>query len=356
MKWIGSLLLFSLTLPMTYASPLKLDESWESISDPEIMSYFFTRDFALLPLSGTVADKNKYWSGDYWALNKGNINYRWNAKKKIGFNLKSPSKDYVRRMSIPELSELAPSEKYDLFTGNYDYPLKNEVARVAADSQAEIWEGICHGWSPASMNHEEPTPKLMTNPDGIEIPFGSTDIKALISYYYAYGFEVPDTHQMGRRCYQGPWFNNQRDCYEDLNAGAFHIVLANRLGIDGKGFIADLHRYKEVWNHPITSYQSRVIGFGKPKRDSAPGTVKTINVSTVMTYVDEDGHDWRPVIGTPKQFYKKVTYQYSLDLNNSGTIIGGEWISKLRPDFLWLKGRPRQYEGLLSRLGELLND
>ncbi|MCM2348764.1 MAG: hypothetical protein NDI69_02005 [Bacteriovoracaceae bacterium] len=355
MKLISCFLIL-ISLPSTYASALNFDERWEMNSDPEIMSYFFTREFDQLPLKGTVSDKNKYWSGDYWALNKGNINYRWNARRKVGFNLNSPSKQKAMAMSIPQLAELSPSEKYDLFTGRYDYPLREEVSRIAADRSAEIWEGICHGWAPATMNHKEPTPKLMVNPDGIEIPFGSSDIKALLSYYYAYGFEVPDTFQMGRRCFSNSsWFNRDKNCQQDMNAGAFHIVLANRLGIDGKGFIADLNRYKQVWNHPISSYQSVITGTQGPLRRSAPGTVKVINLKTTITYVDERGHDWRPVIGTAKQYFKQMTYYYGLDIDRSGTIIGGEWTSSARPDFLWLKHKPRKFEGVLHRLQELVD-
>lgn len=327
---------------------MHIDEAWDSVSDPEIMSYHFIKDFNALPLSGAVTSSEKYWSGDYWALKKGNINYRWFAKNKIGFNLNSPTRDRAKKMSIPELAELSPSEKYDLFTGRYDYPLKNEVYRIS-DPGAEIWEGICHGWSPAAMNHNEPRAKLVRNPDGIEIPFGSSDIKALISYYYAYSYSATDTHQVGRRCFKDPrMFSspNERDCTNDLNAGAFHVILANRIGKDGKGFVADLQRYKEVWNHPITSYKSTVTG-----RTSAG-----VRVRTTITYVDENGHDWQPVKGTPKQEFKTADYEYLIELDGTGKITGGEWISKQRPDFLWLVSRPREFTGTLSRLEELLDD
>lgn len=341
MKRIFTLCLL-LSSGISFAS---IDVPWELDSDPVIMSSFFQKKLQALPLSGKVTDTTKYWSGDYWALKKGNINYRWYSKNKIGFGLNSPDKLRAQKMSIPELAELSPSEKYDLFLGRYDYPLKNEVNGIA-DRNAETWEGICHGWSPASMNHNEPTPKLMTNPDGIGIPFGSTDIKALLSYYYAYAHKAPDTHQMGKRCFKGPFFNREKDCKEDMNAGAFHIVLTNRLGLDGKGFIADLQRYEEVWNHPITAYKSEIVtNYGR-----------TVEVRTEITYVDENGHDWQTVIGTKKQASKKTIYRYSLDLDSEGVIIGGNWISKERPDFLWLMAKPRKFEGLLSRLGELLND
>lgn len=349
-----SALTFCLSSPL-YSAPLKLDEAWQSDSAPEIMSYYFQKNFYSLPLSGKIFDTGRYWSGDYWALNKGSINYRWFARYKIGFNLDSPSKERAMKMSIPELAALSPSEKYDLFTGRYDYPLKNEVSGIA-DPRAEHWEGMCHGWSPASMNHQEPRAKVMRNPDGIEIPFGSTDIKALISFYYGYQYSAPDTHQIGKRCFKKAFMNRERHCNEDLNAGTFHIVLANRLGLDGKGFIADLQRYEEVWNHPITAFESLVLNEGPPERNSAPGTTRVLNLKTTITYLDENGHDWQPVIGTKKQFHKKLTYFYKVEINSSGEIIGGEWSSKGRPDFLWLMNRPRKFEGIMNRLGELLDD
>lgn len=339
-----------------YPAPLKISEAWDEDSDPQIMSYYYVRGFSKLPLSGQVDQStNKLWSGNYWSLSKGNINYRWYSKNKKGFNLDSPDKQRLKRMSIAELAELAPSEKYDLFTGRYDYPLRNEVNKIANPS-ALIWEGICHGWSPATINHNEPLPKLMINPDGIAIPFGSSDIKALISYYYAHGFRSSDTHQMGKRCFEDKVLDKGRNCWEDLNAGSFHIILTNRLGIDGKSFVADLNRFKEVWNHPLTAFESRVVSEDKPIRESAKNTVKTIRIQTTITYLDENGNDWHPVIGTSKQEYKKLNYEYRLDIDSVGSIIGGNWISKDRPDFLWMSARPRKFEGSLSRLEELLDD
>ncbi len=45
-----------------------------------------------------------------------------------------------------------------------------------------------------------------------------------------------------------------------------------------------------------------------------------------------------------------------LDLDANDKIIGGDWESDNRPDFLWVKYRPANFSGTLWRLGELLND
>ena len=318
-----------------------LDRQWMRISDPLIMSSSFNRNFASLPLNGKVADLQKYWSSDYWARYKGGINYRWNAARPTGFNLVSPTKAQAQTMSISQLSALAPSEKWDLFIGRYDYPVKNEVAGYASPNRP-TWEGICDGWAGAAMNHDEPLPITMTNPDGIKIPFGSSDIKALVSWYYAKkhsgGYAL-----MGRRC-NGTTTGDDR-CEHDMNAGAFHIVLTNRLGKDGKGFIADIDRNSEVWNHLTYNFRSTIQNSNM------------IKVSTVVSYVWLlSRNSWNPVLGTSRQVTRTRTYNYYLDINAEGNIIGGEWISTQRPDFLWLERPVSRFTGVFSRLGELLSE
>jgi hypothetical protein len=343
--------IFLLLLPLLSKASPDLFFPWESYSDPRIMSGNFEKKYDRLPIAGNVHAEKKYWSGDYWALNKGNINYRWHSPRPSGFNLRSPTRDEAKKMDLAELSHLAPSEKYDLYMGRYDYPLKEEVNKIA-DRHASSWEGICHGWAPASMNHEEPFAKAATNPDGIRIPFGSSDIKALISYYYAYG-PVTDTHQMGRRCYED---GNDADCDEDLNAGAFHIVLTNKVGLSHEGIIIDLKRGQEVWNHPITSFKSEFTGYSPPLETSAPGTTRRAKIKTSVKVVLGTGNYWETVKGTSAQKEENEKYVYYLDLSADNEIIGGDWESKERPDFLWVKYRSAKFEGLFWKLPTLLND
>ncbi len=63
-------------------------------------------------------------------------------------------------MSQSAFRALAPSEKWDIFNGRYDYPVRNEVNRYASPSRP-TWEGICDGWAGAAMNHDEPLPIIV---------------------------------------------------------------------------------------------------------------------------------------------------------------------------------------------------
>ena len=342
-------LAFFSILPLTAQATSQFLKPWERFSDPVIMSKDFVRTFSELPKEAIVTDKRKYWSSDYWPLNKGGINLRWNSTKPNGFDLVSPDKSSVFKMTLNELKQLSPSEKFDLYRGDYSYALKKEVAGRTSPRRKD-WEGICHGWAAAALNHNEPQPKLVKNPDGIQIPFGSSDIKALLSYYYAYKYKPVSTHQMGRRC------NGAQHCEEDMNAGAFHIVLANQLGLQGKGFIADIENGREVWNHVAYDYETQIIEDNlSPGFDSAPGTYKVVRVKTEINVVfNIIRNSWFPVVGTPLQTFKSNIYEYDLDLDEKGAIIGGKWISELRPDFLWTMAPVLRFQGNFQKLKFLL--
>lgn len=314
------------------------------------------RNFNQLPLTGTANSKGKFWSGNYWPMRKGNINYRWNSPRHETFGYDSPTQDEVIKMSQEEIAVLSPSEKFDLYMGRYDYPLKKEVYTYA-HPDAKSWEGICNGWSPATINHNEPTPKTVRNRSGVIIPFGSSDIKALISYYYAFIHKAQTTGQMGRRCPAGRWFNWDEDCKDDLDAGEFHVFLTNKLGKRSESFLVDIERYKEVWNHPAISYESEIEKEENPSRHDPEGTAKVIKMKTRVTYLNgQRTNSWEPVLGTPAQSYSKREYTYELYLNEKNDVMSGKWTSKDRPDFLWTMSGTRNFQGLLQGLGELLND
>jgi hypothetical protein len=338
----------------SFASSQGIERAWMSYSNPGIMNSNFEKHFSRLPRVAEVKDPHRFWSSDYWPRNRGGINYRWNSSTPRGFNYSSPTRSRALTMTQSQLRALAPSEKWDLFIGRYDYPLKREVASYASPSRPS-WEGICDGWSGAALNHDEPTAKVLTNPDGIKIPFGSSDIKALLSWYYARKF-ADGNSQMGRRCRGGA--TSSYKCTNDLNAGAFHIVLANKVGLEGRSFIADIERLSQVWNHIPYNYQSTVLYSNlRPRATSAPGTVRLMRIKTIVNYVWLlDKNSWNPVLGTEDQKLKARTYEYYLDMDRNGVIIGGDWISTQRPDFLWLSRRASSFSGMFQQLPELLND
>lgn len=334
----------------------EMDDRWEGFSAPEIMSAGFNHQFLALPLEGQIPGGTKGWSSTYWPSNKAGIANRWNSPLKETFKYSSPNREAVAKMSIDQLKLLSPAEKFDLLLGQYDYSFKQEVYG-STSKRAKDWAGICHGWAPAAMLHNEPSPKTLKNPDGISIPFGAADIKGILSYYYAFYTDDQDTDQMGLRCFFGSWMGGARGCANDLNAGAFHIVIANKLGLMKEGFLVDIDRYNEVWNQPAYGFKTKIIDGNLPaSRGAARAAVREVLVQTEFFYVDESDPTWNVVHGTESQKISKLDLEYRLELDANGNIVGGEWESSDRPDFLWNKEKVESFEGIFSILPKLLND
>lgn len=300
------------------------------------------RKFHLLPLTGEIKNKSTLWSGDYWPFNKGSINKRWNTDNKEGFDLTSPTKEEIFLLDQNQIAKLSPSEKFDLYNDDYDYTLRREV-EILANINAPDWEGMCQGWAIATVNYSEPNAIEVTNSEGIRIPFGSSDIKALLGYYYSFAI-LADTEQIGKRCESDT--SSGPECNEDLDAGTFHLALTNKLGVFGDSFIVDVARGNQVWNHPVYSYHSQIT----VQRRNA------IDIKTRVVFIDEvDTNTWETILGTNHQSFTKRQYEYRLELTNEGNIIGGKWLSEERPDFIWNAQKVTDFEGKFSKLIHLIN-
>ncbi len=290
-------------------SSSSLKEEWNEQNDPlNFLPTDFERKFAALPTASTL--EKAPWSDSYWPSYLGGIALRWNTP----FNYYEDSFRYralpyrrIRRMGPAQLAGLSPAEKFDLLNGDYNYTLLNsERSRTGRNSPT--WEGLCHGW-------------------------------ALIDLYVG-NFSDSRTYFVAERCNvdlsRNPSAAVSPEC-RDTNAGTFHLVLTNQIGIKREGFVADITRDLQVWNHPVYGYESRVVSeVDGASPGAATGTVKEITLETVMQFISEAGSHWESgITNTPSR-----TYNYRIELNADGQIIGGAWLTEDRPDFIWKQDPP----------------
>lgn len=329
------------------------------------------------------------------------------------FNMKRPSsKADVMRMSREEIAKLSPAEKYDIYVGDYNFTLTKDVLGKANPFDA-YWEGICHAWGTAAIEFHEPTPKSVTNRDGIVVDFGSSDLKALVTYYHdalrkAKPFWRRTSNYMitpgiGVNCdisfSKESWFIGRdgneyyktvsnghisvnrvpQDCV-DTDPGAFHIVTANQLGLMNESFVAEIIRDNEIWNQPVVGFKSKVLDESyRPRANATRGTYKQLKIETQFQYANDGGRMFWPQNDPEEEFYAwwnatngtsnyrstTKTFTYYLDLDRSGNIIGGMWLTYERPDFLWKKtnklpnnGFPRssrEGSGIMNHMFSLKN-
>lgn len=311
------------------------------VSEEILLDTSMSLNFDYLPLKGEVKREGRLWSGDAWQLNRGAINYRWNAPDKEGFTYLSPGPRQIMTYPREKMKELSPAEKMDLYNGDYDYPLRWEVDTLARQGRFS-WEGICHGWAGASMNHPEPGPVTVRNPDGVEIYFGSADIKALLSYAYSKVL-IDDNESLGKRCED---LDGDLNCDDDLTALTFHAVISNIMGLRGKSLIADVDRFKEVWNHPLVSYESTILSMKGTR------TGREAIISTKLKYADVVQKNLWEKGNADLMSY--MTVKYKIVMDEKGNMLSSEWLSYERPDFLWTVKKQNAFIGRLSKLIHLL--
>ena len=165
---------------------------------------------------------------------------------------------------------------------------------------------------------------------------------------------------------------NSDDC-QDTNAGAFHIMMSNQLGKLHEGFVIDKTRDNEIWNQPVFKFASKVVGDTTLSANHAAGAVRAVQVKTSLYYADDTDYGWtywNPTLTNlfttdngfleefarygrmlmkqgdetempvyPANVIDKAHYIYNLELNASGEIVGGEWVTFDRPDIAWFPRR-----------------
>jgi hypothetical protein len=342
--------------------------------------------FDSLPMTGKLADDRLAWSETYWPSNLGGVAYRWSSPTPQPFQYKLNSKEELMKMSEQELSQLSPAELYDISNNDYNYTLTKKALRLYTPRDL-WWEGICHGWSQAATNYPEPAAIVYTNEAGINVPIGSSDVKALLAMHEAYNYKGEKFGFVGRRCkvngkvvgeaddrdpprnrlYPAAELADSSEC-KDVNAGAFHVVISNMLGLLGKGFVADIDRFNDVWNQPIAGYTARIVGEeALDGNHRAVGIARRVRVKLGMKYGEElkfytpalaaagnlNFVSKLPVTMTPHQKFLVRDYEYIVEINGAGNVIGGEWISSTRPDFMWLYAKSGQFKNSPMPLAHL---
>ncbi len=390
-----------LLILLALASPTSHAERWDGNNNPANMDTY-NYQFDQMPLSGGVDAAHTPWSDNYWESDWGGISLRWSSltrnqldpdmheyegiDRQALFQYVPPSLNQLKQMSREEIAKLSPAEKYDILMSRYDYPtVRSERYRV--DPSIPNWQGLCHGWVAAAVNHPEPAPTDAMNAEGILIPFGSSDLKGLMTYNYgvtAYDFArgmdgAPSKKSSHLDVLNHPAFSTSMPSSEesfmseldamrprprfqnvvgqvgvhrkanDVNPGALHVVMANQLGLMHKAFLGNINltpHPNEIWNQPISSYQSRI---DYDKRGSRGGTV---GVTTELTFVVEIAQNWEKVVGTPNQRFKTIAFSYDLDIDKHGEITGGRWRAGIHPNFLW-NHHPIPVLGYFSKLNQI---
>lgn len=313
------------------------------------------------------------WSDHYWSLYQGQLAYRYadssfpnskSWKKNSDFVLKTI--DEIHFPNASSVDRLSPAEKYDLLVGDTAKTLTRKALAEGeqyyrSSGEVESWMGICHGWAVAAYVMDRPKNSIkVLAADGVTwIKFYPSDIKALASLLWA--VSPGETKFIGSRCDEKKPKQNKEGrvidtgCF-DTNPGTWHMAVVNQIGLAKRSLVMDATFDYEVWNHPIQSYSYEYFNpqslkavdsledatvameeFSKDKfkKFRSPEAVAVVGISMTVNYTVENEPTTDEKDSENNDSLNSVTYQYDLEIDRKGKIIGGEWYRNAHPDFLW---------------------
>jgi len=289
-------------------SAYNLKEPMNSRNDPKSIPGHITNLEYVLNKLPNYGEVSRIWSGPWWPLSDGGT-----SSTRYG----SPS----------------PMKKYDLATGSNANSWEIENAKKYANVG---WAGKCNGLASASIMTEEPTKQVYYK----NVLFNPVDVKALLTeMWQGSGYIVGDRCDKRVITYDQYGRINETEC-RDVNPATFHIAVANYLGLFGKALIGDKDPSEAVWNYPIKSY--KVLDKKWITKYEANYFIRKYN--DVYAY-NSEAVDF-VYIKNEVTFlnFNPTHYEYVLELDQKGKILGGEWVNdskKNHPDFLWRPQDPK---------------
>lgn len=326
------------------------------------------------------------WSSTYWPLDKGMAanayadrggHTRYFGINKMNFDSSvSRLQRRIENKSITdeEIDFMSPTEKYDLYLGDDTFTLSKAIWQSLAEAEKnskhhsiQDWEGICHGWAPASSFMKRPTKKFtVASIDGrFNIPFYPDDLKALGSLLWANSLIQDNSMVEGIRCDT----NNPAIDYgsgkvlrtrcKGVNPGVWHLSVLGLIGEKHRPFIINKNNDIEIWNQPVTGfdfkyYNPKTNETGKVEQVAVranaynddfksfrdPKTVYIVGVDMLFHYMDETEPSHAETDDKKNDSVKDMHMKYELELDEAYNVLGGEWSSENDQDRRWIPNYP----------------
>lgn len=321
-------------------------------------------------------------TGETEIRNKGNVYYTlFKRNYELKFDVLPPSSSvdaaktpYVGSWypqvsggtGIKQSNSVSALEKYDqAFNGGVNKAAQWEQQNhsVGSNDPNSGWKGHCNGYSAAAQRHAEPQ-KNVTKGSTVFTP---KDIKALLAEVYMsakfYFLGGNRCELIAQQSLPQPSSRTDRlsmgEC-DDVNPGTFHVALTNWIGIQKHTLIFDTSTKEQVWNYPHYKYEStnrvvdateamRIItGSGSASYTFNPQAVGFRSVATTVYYSEALRTEVMTSEIASASRFKTSSYNYILELDAAGRIIGGEWVGtsqQTHPDFIWVAFEPGTADG-----------
>lgn len=229
-------------------------DQWDSANNPARIGETFIYEVASLPVEGET--QLPPLASDYWPSAEDSVNRRWDGTDTLSpaekFELAFDRKGFAAAIS-EKLGTGSARNRPSCSTTDDCAPFGDgSVCVGAAKTKTCIptWWGICHGISSAAVHEPALADSIVYN----KVTFYRADIEALRGVLYAEG-GVKSQALPGSCGSDAAKATNQRGeavrpCHV-TDAGAWHVLVTNMLGLRHRGFVYDRTTDLQVWNQPV---------------------------------------------------------------------------------------------------------
>lgn len=348
-------------------------DAWDWRNDPVRLATALNYRIDELPRSGQT--EHEVWAASYWPTYEGSTNHRWLGpttsspveKYDVAFHGWSPDPAYTDLSGLRSCGSDA-QDRYGAYRATLGPAARWQAGAQGRDRMydgidndddgetdecdwedydgIETWWGLCHAWAPAAILEPEPQHAVEYNGQRFEV----SDIKALLLTAY----DDTRAYMLGGRCNAREIEHDDQgrvlaDECRDTNAGAWHVVVTNFLGLNGRAFVEDRTGGYQVWNQPVVGYEithqeeievSRaleLLGVEGTSYSFNERAERLFEVRMTTQWVTE-GHPSTQPLGR-EGYVRTDRYHYIVEVDSRGKVIGGEWLGSSRdahPDFLWV--------------------
>lgn len=240
----------------------KQEERWTSSDAPSLFATSLEFKFDALPLTGEA--QTIPWAGNYWPTYDDNINFQWDGAND------SAAVKYEKSFGVTGVEDaVSKAHGIDSRTTAKECKESSECNSALGETCGKrrgkdtgrcipTWWGICHAWAPAAILLPEPKRPVTRN----GVTFKVQDLKALATLVHnsttskfvslrcnvGAGDDVVKLDEYGRPS------NANAQC-RDTNAGTWHVLSTNYLGIKRQAFVEDRTYDHQVWNQPVRGYR-----------------------------------------------------------------------------------------------------
>ena len=279
-------------------------EEWMSSDAPSLFGANLKYTLAELPRTG--GPQVAPWAASYWPTYEDSINYKWD-----GASSESAPAKYGRAFGVSGVEDAVSSfrgidsnssRKTCKLTSECKSDLGEECAIRDGKTEGKCvptWWGVCHAWAPAAILTPEPKHAVTHN----GVTFKVNDLKALVTLSHdgvvnkfvslrCNKDDRPGAEDGERVEYDENGRPVDRAC-RDSNAGSFHVLITNYLGIQQSSFVFDQTFDDEVWNQPLRDFNVTELREVTPAEAVSILDVRTVGGAKTNLAADLAQGAWR---------------------------------------------------------------